>query len=209
MAIGKKKSTGSKRGIMKSAKAKAPKKEKVVKENPEGTITLTDAMAILEKKKIVRSRQAVRSAAITQKFLSKHEGSGREKILLDVAGFRAWLANGETKIPNGWVTRKEGSKLTGLSTARLYALIKRFNISSGFYGPGKGNLCFDLEKLKKALAEEKKGKTEKKPTKKPVTKTKVKVQEKKPTLKKKPAIENGGVDLDAIRDPNRDPDIEE
>ena len=146
---------------------------------PDGTMTLNDAIEILKKKGINRSRQGIRFAAIQKGFASKHEGQGQEKTLIDIAKFREWLKGAETKIPAGWVTREQAKKPLNLAADRIYFLIKKYDIPSGFFGLGRGNLYFDLEKLRKAI-EANKEKKVKKPTDK-------KTPDKTPAEKKKPA----------------------
>jgi hypothetical protein len=138
----------------KSAPVAPAKKEKP--SNPPGTITLGEAREILEKKNHSISRLALATLARKAGFVSEHEGTGREKILIEVTGLRQWITNTLSAPPAGYVSIPEAAEKLGYSAAYIFGLIKKHKIETIIHGPGRGATFFNLKTMTTILSDAKK-----------------------------------------------------
>jgi len=119
-------------------------------ENPKGTITLNEAMAILKDKSNIE-KMGLRIAAVRDGFKSIHTGIGKDKFLLDYAKFMKWIKNNIEAIPADYKLASIAAKELSITTAYVYKLIKKHKIKNKKIGGGKGKIYVDFPALKNVI----------------------------------------------------------
>ena len=138
-----------------TAVEKTEKEPEKKNENPKGTITLNEALAILKDKSDIE-KMGLRIAAVRDGFKSPHTGVGKEKFLLNEAKFTKWIEKTILAVPEGYVMTGKAARDLYITTSYAYALIHKYKIKIKKAGAGKGKIFVDFEGLKQALSKKKK-----------------------------------------------------
>lgn len=146
---------GSKVPIYEVDEAVEEEKKPAKAKNPKGTITLNEAMSILNGR--YRTKTGLREAAVRDGFKSHHKGSGMESYLLDEVKFRKWIRETIDAIPAGFYLISVAAKELGVTTAYVYDLIKQCKIKTRKIGTGKGRLYVDFAELRNICKIKKRG----------------------------------------------------
>jgi len=129
---------------MSEFKNEIEKKEKV--ENPEGTLTLNEALVILNGKSNIE-KMGLRIAAMRDGFRSPHTGHGKEKFLIDSVKFQKWVKS-SFDIDQNYKRVSFIARELNISTAYVYDIIIKYKIKVKRSGGGKGSAYVDFEVFK-------------------------------------------------------------
>lgn len=132
------------------------KKEK----NPQGAITINEAMEYL-KGKFHITKTGIRKASICDGFRFDCEferDKKRKKYTIDEQKFKKWIKEKIDIVPQGFRLVSDCAKELGISSAYVYMLIKKYEIKTKKGGVGKGKLYIDFSILKKYFEQNKRAK---------------------------------------------------
>jgi len=116
--------------------------------NPNGTITLKEALKVLKGKSKI-TKEGLRIAAKRDLFKSIFIGNGKEKFLLDELKFREWIKKTiDVKTP-AYVLISIIAKEFDITTAYVYKLIKIYKIKTKVCCAGKGKIFVNLKQFRK------------------------------------------------------------
>ena len=136
----------------KTVKKPRAKKEKKLSANPKGTLTLNDALLIVNEK-ISISKMGLRIAAVRDGFISHHKGFNREKVLLDEAKFKKWIKDTIDAIPKGFVLISTAARKLNITSSYTYTLVNAYKIKAKKIGSGRGKIYIDYPALEKVMHE--------------------------------------------------------
>jgi len=117
----------------------------------EETLTLNDAMIILDFENVKMTKMGLRQAAKRDGFKSNIRGENREKYLLDNDKFIDWLQKLDKFAPDGFVQVSSFAREKGISTAYVYKIIKKHGIKTRTFGGGRGKLYINEKQVEKVL----------------------------------------------------------
>jgi len=119
------------------------------------TLTLNDAMIVLDVERINMTKMGLRTAAKRDGFKSDCRGKGREKFLLDNNRFLEWLKKFDNATSGEFVPISFFARKKGISTAYVYVIIRKNRIKTKIFGGGRGKIYINAKQVEKIL--EKKG----------------------------------------------------
>jgi len=124
-------------------------------ENVEQTLTLNDAMVVLDVERINMTKMGLRIAAKRDGFKSNCRSEGRETFLLDNDRFFEWIKKFNNIAPEKFVPVSFFAREKGISSAYVYFIIKKNKIKTKNFGGGRGKVYINAKQVEKIL--EKKG----------------------------------------------------
>lgn len=127
---------------------KVKEKKKVLKRNPDGTLTLNEALILLKNKSDI-GKMGLYIAAKRDDFQSIHTGKGKERFLLDKIKFNKWIKETIDIIQDGFISVAVAARKLDITTSYVYLLIKKFNIKTITVGGGKGKEYVNFASLQK------------------------------------------------------------
>jgi len=116
-----------------------------------GTLTLNNAMFVLEVKKVKMTKNGLRHAAKRDGFKSNIRGENREKYLLDCDKFIEWLKKLDRFVPAGFVQVSSFARKKGISTSYVYDIIRKHKITPKIFGGGRGKFYINAKQVEKLL----------------------------------------------------------